>query len=169
VTAVVVGDRAPSKGLLMPGVPLGPGRRETADAGVAVQAEAEGDVCEQVNKDASEKRERRHGSQAVDGRFVLIDWDSAALAPPERDLSLIAPTDAKASTTTSRPPVVRSTSESSPSIDCAGLDDLASAVRLFRNRDSDTPKTRRWPDGLAPHLEQLPTRLDHLDLTEGMG
>jgi spectinomycin phosphotransferase len=28
----------------------------------------------------------------VDGRLVLIDWDTAALAPPERDLSLIATT-----------------------------------------------------------------------------
>jgi hypothetical protein len=42
------------------------------------------------------------------------------------------------------------------------LDDLASAVRLFRNVHRDTPDTRRWWDGLAPRLEQLPTWLDLL-------
>jgi hypothetical protein len=43
------------------------------------------------------------------------------------------------------------------------LDNLASAIRLFRNRDRDTPDTRRWRDGLAPVLEQLPKWLDLLD------
>jgi spectinomycin phosphotransferase len=28
---------------------------------------------------------------AVDGRLVLIDWDTVALAPPERDVSLVVP------------------------------------------------------------------------------
>jgi len=42
------------------------------------------------------------------------------------------------------------------------LDDLASAIRLFRNRHRDTPDTRRWWDGLAPRLEQLPKWLDLL-------
>jgi hypothetical protein len=42
------------------------------------------------------------------------------------------------------------------------LDDLASAVRLFRNRHHDTADTRRWLDGLAPELQQLPAWLDLL-------
>jgi spectinomycin phosphotransferase len=35
------------------------------------------------------------------------------------------------------------------------LDDLASAVRMFRNHHRDTPDTRRWLHGLAAQLEQL--------------
>ncbi|HEY5989464.1 MAG TPA: hypothetical protein VIV12_24270, partial [Streptosporangiaceae bacterium] len=42
------------------------------------------------------------------------------------------------------------------------LDDLASAIRLFRNRHRDTPDTRRWWEGLAPGLEQLPQWLEVL-------
>ena len=42
------------------------------------------------------------------------------------------------------------------------LDDLASAIRLFRNRHRDTPDARRWVHGLAPRLEQLPRWLDLL-------
>jgi hypothetical protein len=39
-------------------------------------------------------------------------------------------------------------------------DDLASAIRMFRNRHRDTTDTRRWWQGLAPQLEQLPKWLD---------
>ena len=42
------------------------------------------------------------------------------------------------------------------------LDDLASAVRLLRNRHRDTPDTRQWRDSLAPWLEQLPRWLELL-------
>jgi spectinomycin phosphotransferase len=42
------------------------------------------------------------------------------------------------------------------------LDDLASAIRLFRNRHRDTPDTRQWRDGLAPMLEQAGNWLDLL-------
>jgi spectinomycin phosphotransferase len=100
---------------------------------------------------------------SVDGRLVLIDWDTAALAPPERDVSLIA--------TTGNEGVDRYQEAAGRELDPAVitlyrlrwyLDDLASAIRLFRNRHRDTPDTRRWWDGLAPRLEQLPTWLDLL-------
>jgi hypothetical protein len=42
------------------------------------------------------------------------------------------------------------------------LDDLASAIRLFRHRHRDTPDTRRWWHALAPRLKQLPQWLDLL-------
>jgi spectinomycin phosphotransferase len=43
------------------------------------------------------------------------------------------------------------------------LDDLASAIRMFRHEHRDTPDTRQWQQGLAPMLEQLPRWLDLLD------
>ncbi len=100
---------------------------------------------------------------SVDRRLVLIDWDTAALAPPERDVSLIATTGNedldRYQETTGR--------ELQPAVITLYrlrwyLDDLASAIRLFRNRHRDTPDTRRWLHGLAPRLEQLPRWLDLL-------
>jgi spectinomycin phosphotransferase len=100
---------------------------------------------------------------SVDGHLVLIDWDTAALAPPERDVSLIA--------TAGHEGVDRYQEATGRELDPAVitlyrlrwyLDDLASAIRLFRNRHRDTPDTRRWRDGLAPWLEQLPQWLDLL-------
>ena len=100
---------------------------------------------------------------SVDGRLVLIDWDTAALAPPERDVSLIATTGDKG--------VDRYQEATGRELDHAVitlyrlrwyLDDLASATRSFRNRHRDTPDTRRMFDGLVPLLEQLPSWLDLL-------
>jgi spectinomycin phosphotransferase len=100
---------------------------------------------------------------SVDGRLVLLDWDTAALAPPERDVSLIA--------TTGNEGIDRYQQATGRELDPAVisfyrlrwyLDDLASAIRLFRNRHRDTPDTRRWWHGLAPELEQLPRWLDLL-------
>lgn len=99
---------------------------------------------------------------SVDGRLVLIDWDTAALAPPERDVALIATTGDDAD---------RYQQTAGRELDPAVvtlyrlrwyLDDLASTVRLFRNRHRDTPDTRRWWHGLAPRLEQLPKWLELL-------
>jgi spectinomycin phosphotransferase len=100
---------------------------------------------------------------SVDGRLVLIDWDTAALAPPERDISLI----------TADPRNIDHYQESAGrELDPAVitlyrlrwyLDDLASAIRMFRHQHRDTPDTRRWWQGLAPRLEQLPRWLDLLD------
>ena len=95
-------------------------------------------------------------------RLVLIDWDTAALAPPERDVALVA---------AGREDLDRYQRAADRAIDPAVitlyrarwyLDDLASAVRLLRNRHRDTPDTRRWRDSLAPWLEQLPRWLELL-------
>ena len=100
---------------------------------------------------------------SVGGHVVLIDWDTAALAPPERDICLIAagPGD-----------IGRYQEAVGRALDPAVitlyrlrwyLDDLASAIRMFRRQHRDTPDTRQWRDGLAPQLEQLPRWLDLLD------
>ena len=101
---------------------------------------------------------------SVDGRLLLIDWDTTALAPPERDVALIA--------TTGNEGVDRYQEATGRELEPAVitlyrlrwyLDDLASAIRLFRNRHRDTPDTRRWRADLAPLLRELPTWLDLLD------
>jgi len=95
---------------------------------------------------------------AVDGRLVLIDWDTVGLGPPERDVSLIV--------TTANEGIERYQQatgiELSPAVITLYrlrwyLDDLGSAIRMFRNAHHDTPDTRRRRDGLSGHLEQLPT------------
>jgi len=100
----------------------------------------------------------------AEGRLVLIDWDTAALAPPERDVSLIA--------TTAGEEFDRYQQATGRQIDPSVvtlyrlrwyLDDLASAVRLFRSHHRETPDPRRWWDALAPRVEQLPKWLDLLD------
>jgi spectinomycin phosphotransferase len=100
---------------------------------------------------------------SVDGRLVLIDWDTAALAPPERDVFLIAAAGNDGAD--------RYRQAAGRELDPAVLtlyrlrwylDDLACTIRLLRNRHRDTPDTRRWLDGLAPRLEQLPRWLDLL-------
>ena len=77
------------------------------------------------------------------GRLVLIDWDTAALAPPERDVSLIA--------TTSGEGTDRYQQAAGRNLDPAVmtlyrvrwyLDDLASAIRLFRR---PPPRYTRHP------------------------
>lgn len=99
---------------------------------------------------------------SVDGRLVLIDWDTAALGPPERDVFLIAD---------GAEDIDRYQEAAGRELDPAVmtlyrlrwyLDDLASAVRLFRNPHRDTPDTQRWWQGLAPGLEHLPRWLDLL-------
>jgi spectinomycin phosphotransferase len=99
---------------------------------------------------------------SVDGRLMLIDWDTA-VAPPERDVSLIA--------TAGNEGVDRYQQATGRELDPAVitlyrsrwyLDDVARATRLFRNRHRDTPGTRRWWHGLAPRLEQLPRWLELL-------
>jgi spectinomycin phosphotransferase len=98
----------------------------------------------------------------AEGRLALIDWDTVALAPPERDVSLVAADGED---------LDRYQQAADRSLDPAVitlyrarwyLDDLASAVRLFRNDHCDTPDTRQWRDSLAPGLEQLPRWLELL-------
>jgi spectinomycin phosphotransferase len=100
---------------------------------------------------------------SADGRLVLIDWDTVALAPPERDIALIATSLNEGVDRYQR----SAGRELNPIV--IGLyrlrwylDDIASATRLFRNPHHDTPDARRWRLGLARHLEQLPAWLDRL-------
>jgi spectinomycin phosphotransferase len=103
---------------------------------------------------------------SVNGRLVLIDWDTVGLGPPERDLALIAADGedlGRYQQATGRRP--------DPAVLTFYrlrwyLDDLASAVRMFRNRHRDTRDTRLWRDGLAPRLDQLPRWFDLLGQTE---
>jgi spectinomycin phosphotransferase len=100
---------------------------------------------------------------SVNGRLVLIDWDTAALAPPERDVAVIA--------APGREDLDVYQERTGRALDPAVLilyrarwylDDIASAIRLFRRRHHDSADTRLWRDGLAPRLEQLPAWLDRL-------
>jgi len=100
---------------------------------------------------------------SVDGRLVLIDWDTVALAPPERDLWLIA-TDGGGE-------LARYTEATGRQINPAAmtlyrlrwyLDDVASAVRLFRRPHGQTEDTQRWWEGLPSRLEQLPAWTEEL-------
>lgn len=100
---------------------------------------------------------------SVDGRLMLIDWDTVAMAPPERDVSLIATSRSEG--------MNRYEQTTGRALDRAVialyrlrwyLDDIASAVRLFRHPHRDTADTRLFRDGLAPHLEELPRWRDLL-------
>ncbi len=93
---------------------------------------------------------------SVSDDLVIIDWDTVALAPPERDLWLVAPGGDdgfgryEAATGHRVDPGI---------LTLYGLrwylDDIASAVRLLRAPHEQTPDTQRWADGLAPQLESL--------------
>jgi spectinomycin phosphotransferase len=95
------------------------------------------------------------------GQLMLIDWDTAALAPPERDVSLIA-TAANEGTGRYQELTGRELDPAVLSLYRLRwyLDDVASAARLFRNRHRDTADTRRWLENLAPLLAGLPDWLD---------
>ena len=94
---------------------------------------------------------------SVDGRLVLIDWDTTALGAPERDLWLIA-SDRGDEITRYQATTGRHIDPASMSLYRLRwyLDDVASAVRLFRRRHQRTEDTQRWWEGLAPRLRQLP-------------
>jgi spectinomycin phosphotransferase len=94
---------------------------------------------------------------SVDGRLVLIDWDTVALGPPERDMWMVA--------SDSGEEIARYHEATGRQLDPAAmslyrlrwyLDDVASAVRLFCRPHQRTEDTQRWWEGLAPRLEQLP-------------
>jgi spectinomycin phosphotransferase len=98
----------------------------------------------------------------VDGRLVLIDWDTVALGPPERDLWMVA-SDSKE--------IARYCRATGRHVDPEAmtlyrlrwyLDDVASAVRLFRHDHQRTVDTQQWWEGLAPRLDQLPEWMETL-------
>jgi spectinomycin phosphotransferase len=100
---------------------------------------------------------------ATSGRLLLIDWDTAGLGPPERDLSLILGENGEGAG--------RYQDAAGRAPDPAVLtlyrarwylDDLASAVQLFRRPHRGTADTRLWWEGLAPRLALLPSWLDRL-------
>jgi spectinomycin phosphotransferase len=99
----------------------------------------------------------------IEGRLMLIDWDTVGMAPPERDVSQIASTDNEG--------IDRYQAASGCELDPAVLtlyrlrwylDDLSSAIGLFRGCHADTGDTRQWLDGLGPLIAQLPRWLDLL-------
>lgn len=112
---------------------------------------------------------------SVDGRLALIDWDTVAIAPPERDVSLIAAAGQQGvdSYQIDRYQIDRYHKATGRELDLAViilyrlrwyLDDVASAIRIFRNHHRDTPDTRLWWNGLAPRLERLPEWLINLKI-----
>jgi spectinomycin phosphotransferase len=93
---------------------------------------------------------------SVSDHLALIDWDTVALAPPERDLWLL--------TADGDDPLSRYQAVTGRHVDAATmtlyrlrwyLDDIASAVRLFRAPHERTADTQRWWDGLAPRVEAM--------------
>jgi spectinomycin phosphotransferase len=100
---------------------------------------------------------------SVHGRVLLIDWDTVALGPPERDMSLIAGPGTEDCDRYAR----LTGRELDPSVLMLYrlrwyLDDVASAVSMFRNPHRDTADTRSWRDGLDPQLEPLSSWLARL-------
>jgi spectinomycin phosphotransferase len=97
------------------------------------------------------------------GSLLLIDWDTVGLAPPERDLSLIFG-EAGEGADRYHERAGRAPDPSVLTLYRARwyLDDLASAVRLFRQPHSGTVDAERWFDGLAPRLARLPEWLGQL-------
>jgi spectinomycin phosphotransferase len=98
------------------------------------------------------------------GRLHLIDWDTTALAAPERDLSLIATTEAA-----EQLELYKEATRYEVDADLITLyqlrwyvDDLGSAIRLFRGIHTDTADTRRWFEALPSRLDALPIWLDRL-------
>jgi spectinomycin phosphotransferase len=95
---------------------------------------------------------------SVPGDLVLVDWDTVGLAPPERDLWLVVEDGSEDAR--------RYEAATGHAVDPAAmrmyrlrwyLDDIASAVHLFRHPHERTADTQRWWDGLAPRLGSLAT------------
>jgi spectinomycin phosphotransferase len=94
---------------------------------------------------------------SVAGRLVLVDWDTAGLAPPERDLWMVASDDGRE--------VGRYCEATGRQIDPTMmtayrlrwyLDDIASAVSLLRRIHQRTDDTERWWEGLTLRIADLP-------------
>lgn len=94
---------------------------------------------------------------SVDGRLVLLDWDTVALAPPERDLWMVTSDNAELSRYSN------TTGHTiNPSVMTLYrlrwyLDGIAGATRLFRAGHQESSDTRRWWHGLNDRLACLAT------------
>jgi spectinomycin phosphotransferase len=92
----------------------------------------------------------------VSDGVVLIDWDTVGLAPPERDLWLVVE---EGSGDTERYEAVTGRRINPAAMVLYRLrwylDDIASAVRLFRHAHDRTPDTERWWEELASRLAAL--------------
>lgn len=99
----------------------------------------------------------------VGEQLFLIDWDTAGLAAPERDVALIAP---EPGPDTDRYQVATGHEVNFAVVDLYRLrwylDDVGSAVRMFRRPHAATEDTRRWWNALGPQLAELPNWLDRL-------
>ncbi len=93
---------------------------------------------------------------SVSDTLVLIDWDTVALAAPERDLWMVA--------TQGDDPFGRYEDVTGHQVDPATmslyrlrwyLDDIASAVQLFSSPHELTADTQRWSADLASRVESL--------------
>jgi hypothetical protein len=96
-----------------------------------------------------------HAGNLIESRW-LVDWDTVALAPPERDLWMPVDDDPEAAS--------RYTGESGRQLDPAALDffrlrwnlaDLASFTAKLRSPHTDNADTRKAYDGLAIILSTL--------------
>jgi spectinomycin phosphotransferase len=97
------------------------------------------------------------------GRLLLIDWDTVGLAPPERDLALILGENGEGADRYQKA-AGRAPDPAVLTLYQARwyLDDLASAVQLFRQPHTRTADTQRWWENLPPQLAQLPIWLGRL-------
>jgi spectinomycin phosphotransferase len=101
---------------------------------------------------------------SVKRALLLVDWDTVALAPRERDLSLIIDTPGSSAERYERATGHGVNFEVMTLYRLRWyLDDLASAVRLFRRPHDENPDTRRWWEGLTPQIEEAPLWLTRLD------
>jgi spectinomycin phosphotransferase len=93
---------------------------------------------------------------SVSDTLVLIDWDTVALAAPERDLWMVAP---KGDALFGRYEAVTGHHVDPATITLYRLrwylDDIASAVRLFDSPHELTADTQRWSTDLASRVESL--------------
>lgn len=99
----------------------------------------------------------------VGGTIRLIDWDTAGLAPPERDIALVAAAPCEG--------IERYEQATGHEVDFEVvalyrarwyLDDMASSVRLFGASHAETPDTQRWFEGVGPQLAELGEWIDLL-------
>jgi spectinomycin phosphotransferase len=100
---------------------------------------------------------------AAHGRLVLVDWDTTALAPPERDLSFVLNEPGRDGDH------YQERTGHAVDFDVIAmyqlrwyLDDLASTARLFRRSHEENPDTHGWWQALAPRISLLPNWLSRV-------